>query len=99
MKHAGKLEKRISYSGILIYVNNELINIYSKRKNTFESSGFGSGLVVLRIDTEMVEALRYKLRTSCVNLEGPLVVDYDNKSVVTNTRVPASVFNKRHNSI
>ena len=58
VKHAGKLEKRISYSGILIYVNNELINIYSKRKNTFESSGFGSGLVVLRIDTEMVEALR-----------------------------------------
>ena len=47
----------------------------------------------------MVESLRYKLRKFGVNLEGPEEVYCDNKSVVTNYSVPASVLNKRHNSI
>ena len=42
----------------------------------------------------MVEALRYKLSTFGVNLEGPEEVYCDNKSVVINSRVPASVLNK-----
>ena len=47
----------------------------------------------------MVEVLRYKLRTFDVNLEGPAEVYCDNKSVVKNSGVPASVLNKRHNVI
>ena len=48
----------------------------------------------LRIATEMVEPLNYKLRKFGVNLEGPEEVYCDNKSVVINSRVPASVLNK-----
>ena len=47
----------------------------------------------------MVEALRYKLRCFGIPIDGPATVLCDNKSVVTNSSVPASVLNKRHNAI
>lgn len=97
--HAGNLANRRSHSGILIYVNNSPILWYSKRQNTVESSSFGSEFVALRIATEMIEALRYKLRMFGVPLIGPTNVFCDNKSVVTNASVPSSVLNKRHNAI
>ena len=56
--HAGSLLKWRSQYGILIYVNNALIKFYSKIQNRVESSSFGSDFVSLRIDTEVLEALR-----------------------------------------
>ena len=97
--HAGNLANRRSHSGILIYVNNAPIIWYSKRQNTVESSSFGSEYVALRICTELVEALRYKLRTFGIPVEGPADIFCDNQSVVTNSSVPSSVLNKRHNAI
>ncbi|GFH50563.1 gag-pol polyprotein [Chaetoceros tenuissimus] len=47
----------------------------------------------------MVEALRYKLRYFGVPIDYPTEVLCDNKSVVTNSSVPASTLNKRHNAI
>ena len=83
------MANRRSHSGILIYVNNALINFYSKRHNTVESSSFGSEFVALRIVTEVVEARRYNLRTLVVNIEVPEKVYCYNKSVVKNSSVPA----------
>ena len=97
--HAGNLANRRSHSGIIVYVNNAPIIWYSKRQNTVESSSFGSELVALRIATDMIEALRYKLRCFGIPIDGPAEVLWDNKSVVTNASVPASVLNKRHNAI
>ena len=97
--HAGNLKNRRSHSGILIYVNNAPIIWYSKRQNTVESSSFGSEYIALRICTEMVEALRYKLRCFGIPIDGPAEVYCDNQSVVTNSSVPSSVLNKRHNAI
>ena len=97
--HAGNLANRRSHTGILIYCNNAPILWYSKRQNTVESSSFGSEYVALRICTEMVEGLRYKLKCFGVPLDGPADVYCDNKSVVTNSSVPASTLNKRHNAI
>ena len=99
VKHARNLENRRSYSGILIYVNNEFIKLYRNIQNTVESSSFGSEFVELRISTEMVEKLRYKLRTFGVNLKGPAYIYCEKKSVATNSSVPASVLNKRYNNI
>ena len=99
MKHADNLTNKRSHSGITIYVNNALINFYSKRQNTFESSSFGLGIVVLIIDTKIVESLRYKLSTFVVNLEIPSEVYYDNKPVAKQFSVPVSVLNKRHRAI
>lgn len=97
--HAGNLVNRRSHSGILIYVNNAPIVWYSKRQNTVESSSFGSEFVALRIATEMIGSLRYKIRCFGVPIDGPAEVFCDNKSVVTNASVPVSVLNKRHNAI
>ena len=97
--YAGNQANRRSHSEILVYVNNALIINYSKRQNTVESSSFSSKLVALRIATDMIEAIRYKLRCFGILIMGPATVLYDNKSVVTNASVPASVLNKRHNDI
>ena len=55
--------------------------------------------MILRISNETVEAIRYKLKIFGVNLEFPVYVYCDKKSVVKNSIVPASVLNKRHNII
>ena len=47
----------------------------------------------------MIEALRYKLRCFGVPVEGSSDILCDNQSVVTNSSVPTSVLNKRHNAI
>ena len=97
--HAGNLVTRRSHTGIIIYINNSPIIWFSKRQNTVESASFGSEFVALRIATDLVEALRYKLRMFGVELDGPADIFCDNKSVVTNASVPTSVLNKKHNSI
>ena len=97
--HAGNLANRRSHSGMFIYVNNAPIQWFSKRQNTVESSSFGSEFVAMRIVTDMIEALRYKLRCFGIPIDGPAEVFCDNQSVVTNSSVPASALNKRHNAI
>lgn len=97
--HAGNLMTRRSHLGILLYLNNTPIIWYSKRHYTVESSSFGSEFVALRIATEMIEALWYKLRMFGVPIDGPTNVFCDNKSVVTNSSIPSSVLNKKHISI
>jgi len=69
---------------------------YSKRQNTVEASSFGSEYIALRICTEMIEALMYKLRCFDVPVQGSSDILCDNQSVVTNSSVPTSVLNKRH---
>ena len=90
--HAGIIKTRRSHTGVLIYINQAPIIWYSKRQNTVEASSFGSEYIALRICTEMVEALRYKLRCFGVPVQGLMYY----VSVVTNSSVPTSVLNKRH---
>jgi len=64
-----------------------------------EASSFGSEYIALRICTEMIEALRYKLRCFGVPVQGSSDILCDDQSMVTNSSVPTSVLNKRHNAI
>ena len=61
-----------------------------------ESSTFGSEFVALRIATEKIIALRYKLRMFGVPLDGPAQVFSDSESVVKNSSNPESRINKKH---
>ena len=92
------MANRRAHSGI-IYVNNAPIICCRKLQNTVEDSSFGSEFVALRVLTEMIESLRYKLRCFGIPVEGPVEVFCDNMSVVKNSSIPKSVFNKRHNYI
>jgi hypothetical protein len=92
--HAGNVVTRRSHSGILIFVNNALVGWFSKRQNTVETSTFGSEFVALRIATEQVEALRYKLRMFGVPVDGPGDIYCDNQSVVDSSSLPERTLQK-----
>ena len=97
--HTGNMVNRRSHSGIVIDVNNASIIWYIKQKNTVETSSFGSEFVALRISTEIIEALRYKLIFFGILVEGPAKVFCDNMSVVKSSSIPALVLNKGQNAI
>ena len=98
-KHIGNLATRQSQTGILIFLNKAPIVWFSKRQNTVKTSTFGSEFVAMRVETEMIEGLRYKLRMFGIPIDGPTDVLCDNQSVVTNSSVPESTLSKKHNSI
>lgn len=97
--HAGCRETRRSHTGVIIYVNRAPILWFSKRQNTVESSTYGSEMLAVRIAIEMIEGLRYKLRTFGVTVDGPCNVFCDNNGVVLNTTNPDSKLTKKHASI
>jgi hypothetical protein len=68
--HAGNRVTRRSHTGVLIFLNRAPIIWFSKTQNTVETSTFGSEFVAMRIATEIIEALRYKLRMFGIPLEG-----------------------------
>jgi hypothetical protein len=55
--------------------------------------------VALKIATEVLCGLRYKLRMMGIPIAGPSYVYCDNNSVVMNTSRPASTLKKKSNSI
>ncbi len=64
-----------------------------------ESSTFGSEFVAMRIATDLIVSLRYKLQMFGVPLVGPANVFCDNQGVVNNMTMPESVLSKKHNQI
>ena len=59
----------------------------------------GSEFAALKIATEMVEGLRYRLRMMGVPIDGPVNTFCDNDSVVKNVTNSASTLTKKHNAI
>jgi len=80
-------------------VNKAPILWYSKRQNTVESSTFGSEFVAMRIATDLIVSLRYKLRMFGIPIVGPANVLCDNQGVVNNATMPESTLTKKHNQI
>ena len=97
--HAENRITRRSHTGIIIYCNMCPISWYSKRQTTVETSTFSSEIIALRIATEQVEALRYKLRMFGVPLSGPARVFCDNESVVNVTSNVEARLKKKHASV
>ncbi|GFH48973.1 Blackbeard [Chaetoceros tenuissimus] len=97
--HAGDKVTRRSQTGILLYLNSAPIIWYSKRQATVESSTFGSEFVALRIASELIISMRYKLRMMGVPIEGPTHVFCDNEAVYKNSSIAHSTLKKKHNSI
>jgi hypothetical protein len=72
---------------------------YSKRQNSVETSTFGSEFVAMKVATETLRGLRYKLRMMGIPLSGPSYVFGDNQSVLCNTTAPESMLKKKSNAI
>ena len=71
---------------------------YRSEINTVKSSTFGPEFVALRVTTELIEGLRYKLRMFGVPIDSATSVYCDNQSVIKTAAVPASTLSKKHNS-
>lgn len=97
--HAGNKVTRRSQTGILIFLNMAPISWFSKKQNTVESSTFGSEMIALKIATEKIIGIRYKLRMMGVPLDGPANVFCDNESVTKSTMNPEATLNKKNVSI
>ena len=84
---------------VVVFVNSVPILCWSKQQNTVETSTFGYEYVALRITTEQIIALRYKLKMIGIQVEDPADVFCDNEVVAKNCVTPESVLNKKHNAI
>ena len=99
VSHASNKDTYKSHTGIFILLNNAPVVWYSERQSIVESSTFGSEFVALRVATELIEGLRYKLRMFGVPIDGAISVYWDKQLVTKNATVPASALSKKHNSI
>ncbi len=97
--HADNKANRCSQTGILIFLNRLPVIWYSKRQNTVESSTFGSEMVALKTAVEMIQGLRFKLRSFGVPIQGPADVFCDNEAVTNAAKKPEVTLSKKHNSV
>ena len=97
--HAGDCITRRSRTGFLVYVQNTLVYAFSKKQPGVETSSFGSEFMAMKVATEYVRGLRYKLRMMGIDIRGPCYVYGDNKAVLRNAALPDSQLKKKSNSI
>ena len=97
--HAGDTITRRSRTGFLVYCNSALVHWMSKKQNSIETSSFGSEFCAMKMATEYVRGLRFKLRMMGISCDDPTFVYADNQSVLANTTMPQSMLKKKSNSI
>lgn len=97
--HATDTMTRRSRSGFLIFLNNAPIYWMSKKQTAVETSSFGSEFTAMKLCTEYIRGLRYKLRMMGIACDECAYVFGDNQSVLANTSVPESNLKKKSNSI
>ena len=97
--HACDCVTRRSRTGFLVYVQNTLVYTFSKKQPGVETSLFGSEFMTMKVATEYVHGLQYKLRMMGISIRGPCYVYGDNKAVLRNSALPDSQLKKKSNSI
>ena len=75
-------------SVFLIYVNTALVQWFSKKQSTVETSVFGAEFVSTKHGIDTLRHLRYKLRMMGIPILSSLYIYGDNISVVHNTSRP-----------
>jgi hypothetical protein len=88
-----------SVTGALHLCNQTLVDWYSKRQATVETATFGSEFTAARIAVDQIIDLRTTLRYLGVPVNSKSFMFGDNQSVVTNSTIPHSSLNKRHNAL
>lgn len=86
-------------TGLLHFVNQTLIDQFSKLQSTAETATHRSEFVVARIGTEKIIDLHNTFRCLRVLVETATIMFGDNESVVNSTSVPYSKLHKRHRAL
>ena len=76
-----------------------LIQWFSNKQSTVDTSMFGSYFFATKISMETLRGIRYKLRILGVPISGPSYIYGDNMSVIRNTCRPESTLKKKSNYI
>ena len=97
--HAGNKQIRRSRTRFMIYVNVTLINGYSKKQSTIETSVFAAEFVTMKVRVETLYAIWYKLRMMCTTISGHIYNNGDNMSIIHNNFKPVSTLKNKHNTI
>ena len=97
--HNGDLATRLSKAGFVVFLNSAPIYWFSKKQGSLETSTFGSQFCAMKVATEYVCGLRYKLRIVLIHLDEPVFLFGDNQSVLCNTYNPVYNLKKNSNSI
>ena len=69
--HAGDKVSHRSRSGFLIYMNTALVQWFSKKQSTLETSVFGAEFVAMKQGIDALRGLRYKLRMMGITISSP----------------------------
>ena len=97
--HAGNMLTRRSRTGYVQMINNLVVNWFSKKQGSIETSTFGSEFVALKTAMEANRGLRYKLRMMGVPIDGPTYIFCNKQSVVANVSKAESELKKKSNAI
>ena len=97
--YAGNKVSCRSRSSFLVYVSTTLVQCFSKKQSTVETSVFGTEFFTMKQGIDLLKSLRYKLRMMGILIFSPSYIYWDNMSVVHNTSRPESVLRKKSNSV
>ena len=88
-----------SRSDFLVHVNTALMQWFSKKQSTLETSVFGAEFVTMKQSTDALRCLRYKLWMMGIPITSPSLIYCDNMTVVHDTSRPQSVVQKKSKSV
>ena len=97
--HAGDRVSCMSKNGFLIYLKTALVQWFSKKQSTVETSVFGAKFVTMKQGIDALRGLRHKLRMRGIPISRPSYIYEDNMPVVHNTSKQESVLRKKSNSV
>ena len=78
----------------MIFMNISLINWYSKKQSTIETSVFGAEFVAMKVEIEALHAIWYKLRMMGIPISGASYFFGENMSVIHDTSKPELTLEK-----
>jgi hypothetical protein len=88
-----------SVTGTLHLCNGTLVEWYSRRQATVETATFGSEFTATRIAVDQIIDFRTTLRYLGVPVNNKSYMFGENQAVVSNSTIPHSSLNKRHNAL
>ena len=94
--HADDKQTRRSRTWFIVYLTMSLINWYSKRSSTIETSVFFAVFVAIKVIIENLCAIWYKLRIMAILLSGASYIYRDGMSVIHNTSKTESTLKKKY---
>ena len=97
--HAGDKWSRRFRTRFMINMNMSLVNLYSKKQSSIETSVIGNEFVAMKVGIKTLHAIHYKLRMMGIPISGALYVYGDNMSVIHDTSKPESTLKKKCNAI